>query len=55
MQQAERHPLDRWFEQGGTSAEAPVRGQSRIRMTRQVLEPLEGKLPPEEYRRLTMA
>ncbi|MDS0139782.1 MULTISPECIES: hypothetical protein [unclassified Amycolatopsis] len=23
-------------------------------MTRQVLEPLEGKLPPEEYRRLTM-
>ncbi|MGW5745276.1 hypothetical protein [Amycolatopsis sp. NPDC003861] len=24
-------------------------------MTRQVLEPLEGKLPPEEHRRLTMA
>ncbi|MGW3959791.1 TetR/AcrR family transcriptional regulator [Amycolatopsis sp. NPDC005003] len=50
-----RANLDRWFEQGGTSAEAPVRGETRIRMTRQAVEPLEGKLPPEAHRRLTMA
>lgn len=50
-----RANLDRWFEQGGGSAEAPVRGASRMRMTRQALEPLEGKLPPEALRRLTMA
>ncbi len=50
-----RANLDRWFEQGGGPAEAPVRGETRIRMTRQVLEPLEGVLPPEEHRRLTMA
>jgi len=50
-----RANLDRWFEQGGGSPEAPVRGESRIRMTRQALEPLEGVLPPEVLRRLTMA
>jgi AcrR family transcriptional regulator len=50
-----RANLDRWFEQGGGSPEAPVRGESRIRMTRQALAPLEGKLPPEVHRRLTMA
>ncbi|MEU5266422.1 TetR/AcrR family transcriptional regulator [Amycolatopsis sp. NPDC021455] len=50
-----RANLDRWFAQGGTSPDAPVRGESRIRMTRHVLEPLEGKLPPEAHRRLTMA
>ncbi|HET6704447.1 TetR/AcrR family transcriptional regulator [Amycolatopsis sp.] len=50
-----RANLDRWFSQGGGSAESPVRGETRIRMTRQVLEPLEGVLPPEAHRRLTMA
>jgi len=50
-----RANLDRWFSQGGGSPESPVRGETRIRMTRQVLEPLEGVLPPAEYRRLTMA
>jgi AcrR family transcriptional regulator len=47
--------LERWFEQGGSSPEAPVRGKTRIRMTQQALEPLEGVLAPEAHRRLKMA
>ncbi len=47
--------LERWFEQGGSSPEAPVRGKTRIHMTQQALEPLEGVLAPEAHRRLKMA
>jgi len=46
--------LERWFEQGG-GVPHPVRGESRMVMTRKALEPLEGVLPPEVLRRLTMA
>lgn len=47
--------LERWFEQGGSSPEAPVRGKTRIHMTQQALEPLEDVLAPEAHRRLKMA
>ncbi len=47
--------LERWFEHGGSSPEAPVRGKTRIHMTQQALEPLEGVLAPETHRRLKMA
>lgn len=46
--------LERWFEQGGGGS-LPIRGENRMVMTRKALEPLQGVLPPDVLRRLTMA
>ena len=47
--------LERWFAQGADAPQLPVRGENRMLMTRKALEPLQGVVPPEVHRKLTMA
>lgn len=54
-----RAALDRWFSQHDDAADdderVPVRGSFRLEATRAALEPLEDRLPAEQFQRLTMA
>jgi AcrR family transcriptional regulator len=52
-----RATMDRWFAQAELPEEErmPIRSTARMDFTRTALQPLEGTLPPELLRRLTMA
>lgn len=52
-----RANLERWAQQAALDPEErmPIRGRARIDMVQEALAPLAEKLPPQVYRRLTMA